>query len=110
MVPDTLKEAAFDLGASRFAVFKEIELPLASPGLMIGAILTFTLSLGSLVESKILGGQGIIMIAGDIESAFTFGQNWPKGSVLGVLLIVLSGSIVLYLFKRLDLDRIIGGK
>lgn len=108
MVPNTLKEAASDLGASRWTVFREIELPLSMPGIMIGGILTFILSLGSLAESKILGGQAVVMIADDIESAFTFAQNWPKGSVLSVLLIAVSGVIVIALFRRIDLDRIIG--
>lgn len=110
MVPDTLKEAASDLGASRWEVFREVELPLSMPGIMIGGILTFILSLGSLAESKILGGQTVVMISDDIESAFTFAQNWPKGSVLSVLLIALSGLIVFLLFRRIDLDRIIGGR
>ncbi len=108
MIPDPLKEAAFDLGASRWQVFREIELPLAMPGILIGAILTFILAMGSLAESKILGGQAVVMIADDIESAFTFAQNWPKGSVLSVLLIALSGLIVFVLFRRIDLDQIIG--
>ena len=108
MVPDSLKEAASDLGASRMQIFREVELPLSMPGLMIGSLLTFILSLGSLAESKILGGQAVVMIADDIESAFTFAQNWPKGSVLSVLLIALSGTIVVLLFRRIDLDKIIG--
>jgi spermidine/putrescine transport system permease protein len=108
MVSDSLKEAASDLGASRWEVFREVELPLSLPGIMIGGILVFILSLGSLAESKILGGQTVIMIADDIESAFTFAQNWPKGAVLSVLLIALSGLIVFLLFRKIDLDRIIG--
>lgn len=108
MVPDSLKEAASDLGASRLQIFREVELPLAMPGILIGSMLTFILSLGSLAESKILGGQTIVMIADDIESAFTFAQNWPKGSVLSLLLIVFSGAMVFFLFRRIDLDRIIG--
>ena len=108
MVPESLKEAASDLGASRWEVFREVELPLSMPGIMIGGILTFILALGSLAESKILGGQAVILIADDIESSFTFAQNWPKGSVLSVLLIALSGAIVFLLFRKIDLDRIIG--
>jgi spermidine/putrescine transport system permease protein len=108
MVPESLKDAASDMGATRFQVFREIELPLAMPGLLIGSMLTFILSLGSLAESKILGGQVVVMIADDIESAFTFAQNWPKGSVLSVLLIAFSGALVFLLFRRIDLDRIIG--
>ena len=108
MVPRDVTEAARDLGASRWQVFREIELPLAMPGILIGAMLTFVLSLGSLAESKILGGQAVIMIADDIETAFTFGQNWPLGSALSVLLIILVGSLVLYVLRRLDLDEILG--
>ncbi len=108
MVPDGLKEAAADMGASRWQIFREVELPLAMPGILIGGMLTFILSLGSLAESKILGGQAVVMIADDIESAFTFAQNWPKGSALSVMLIAFSGALVFFLFRRIDLDRMIG--
>jgi len=108
MVPDSLKEAASDLGASRLQIFREVELPLSMPGILIGSILVFILALGSLAESKILGGQVIVMIADDIESAFTFAQNWPKGAVLSVLLISLSLAIILFLFRKIDLDRLVG--
>ncbi len=108
MVPDSLKEAASDLGASRLQIFWEVELPLSMPGILIGSLLVFILSLGSLAESKILGGQVIVMIADDIESAFTFAQNWPKGSVLSVLLITLSLVIIFFLFRNIDLDRLVG--
>ena len=108
MVRREVTEAAADLGASRWQVFREVELPLAMPGILIGALLTFILSLGSLAESKIMGGQAVIMIADDIETAFTFGQNWPLGSALAVLLMLLAGSLVLALLRRVDLDAILG--
>lgn len=108
MVPDALKEAASDLGASRFQVFREVELPLAMPGVLIGGMLVFILALGSLAEAKILGGQVVVMIADDIESAFTFAQNWPKGSALSALLILFSGTLIFYLFRKIDLDQILG--
>jgi len=108
MVPRETTEAAFDMGASRWQVFREVELPLAMPGILIGGLLTFILSLGSLAESKILGGQAVIMIADEIETAFTFGQNWPLGSALSVILIVFSGTLVLALLSWIDLDRILG--
>jgi len=108
MIPENLKEAAQDMGANRWQVFREVEIPLAMPGIAIGSLLVFVLSLGSLAESKILGGQVIVMIADDIESAFTFAQDWPRGSALSVLLIGLSGVLVFALLRRLDLDRLLG--
>ena len=110
MVPESLKEAASDLGASRLEILREVELPLSTPGIMIGCILTFILALGSLIESKMLGGQTTPMIASTIEDVFTYGQNWPGGSALAVLLLILSGLLVLFLFQRIDLDRIIGNR
>jgi len=50
----------------------------------------------------------VIMIADEIETAFTFGQNWPLGSALSVILIVFSGTLVLALLSWIDLDRILG--
>ena len=40
-VPKEAQEAANDLGASRWRVFRDIELPLAMPGIMIGGMLCF---------------------------------------------------------------------
>ena len=36
MVPNETREAALDLGATRWQVFREVELPLSMPGLVIG--------------------------------------------------------------------------
>ena len=83
---------------------------LMKTSLLPACLLTFILSLGSLAESKILGGQAVIMIADEIETAFTFGQNWPLGSALSVILIVFSGTLVVSLLSWLDLDRILGRK
>jgi spermidine/putrescine transport system permease protein len=110
MIPESCREACFDMGANRWQVFKEIELPLAMPGILIGSLLTFVLVMGSISEAKILGGQSIIMISHDIETAFTYAQNWPLGSALATLLILLIGALVLTLLSKLDLDRLFGRK
>ena len=60
MVPEETREAAFDLGASRWQVFREVEFPLSLPGLIIGCLLTFVLAVGAIAESKVLGGQVVI--------------------------------------------------
>ncbi len=52
MVPEETREAAFDLGATRWQVFREVELPLSLPGLIIGCLLTFVLAVGAIAEIK----------------------------------------------------------
>lgn len=108
MVPRDVTEAARDLGASRLQVFREVELPLAMPGIVIGCLLTFVLSVGAIAEAKVLGGQSVIVITHDIEIAFTFAQNWPLGAALSVLLMLVVGTLVLVVLRRFDLDRILG--
>ncbi len=110
MVPDDTRQAAYDLGASRWQVLWQIEIPLAAPGIVVGSLLSFVLAAGALAESKILGGQAVIAIADDIETAFTFGQNWPLGSALSMVLIVIIGTLALFGISKVDLDAIMGRK
>ena len=107
-VPSDLIEAARDMGATRLQAWREVELPLAMPGILIGMLLTFVLAVGAVAESKILGGQSIIVITHDIEIAFTYAQNWPLGSALAVLLMLVVGVLTFAGIARLDLDRILG--
>jgi len=108
MVPEELRQAASDLGASRWTVMREIDLPLALPGILVGSMLTFVLCAGAMAESKLLGGQKVIVMADEIETAFTYGQNWPLGSALSVVLIVLIGFVAYFVLRRVDLDQILG--
>ncbi|GLK77784.1 spermidine/putrescine ABC transporter permease [Methylopila jiangsuensis] len=108
MVPRDLVEAARDLGASRLMIWREVELPLAMPGILIGLLLTFVLAVGAVAESKVLGGQSVIVITHDIEIAFTFAQNWPLGSALALLLTAIVSALSLVALSKLDLDRILG--
>lgn len=110
MVPDDTRQAAADLGATRWQILTQIEIPLAAPGIVVGCLLSFVLAAGALAESKILGGQAVIAIADDIETAFTFGQDWPLGSALSVILIVIIGALALFGVSRVDLDAIMGRK
>lgn len=107
MVPKDLVDASRDLGASRVRAFWEVEVPLARPGILIGVMLTFVLSLGAIAESVILGGKSIVMIATDIERAFSYQQNWPLGSALSVVLIVFAGVFVWLTLRHLDMNLFI---
>lgn len=108
MVPPDTRDAAADLGASRWQVFTEVELPLSMPGIVIGFLLTFVLAVGAIAEAKVLGGQRVIPITHDIEIAFTYAQNWPLGAALSVLLMLVIGTLVLLALRRFDLDRFLG--
>jgi spermidine/putrescine transport system permease protein len=106
LIPKDRIEAARDLGANPWQVFREVELPLAAPGLMIGALLTFVLALGANAEAAILGGRAVTVVTAAIEQRFTYAQDWPMGAALTVLVIAVTAAIVLPVLARLDLDRL----
>lgn len=108
MVPDDARQAAADLGATKWQILRMIEFPLAAPGIMVGSLLSFVLAAGAMSESKILGGQSVIVIADDIETAFTFGQNWPLGASLSMVLITIISALAIYGISKINLDEILG--
>jgi spermidine/putrescine transport system permease protein len=84
----SLLEAATDLGASRFQVFRRIVVPLAIPGIIAGAIFVFIPALGSFVVPDILGGRDSFMIGNTIKNQFMTVRDWSFGSALSMVLMV----------------------
>ena len=58
----TLLEASKDLGADRWATFRQITLPIALPGLITGSILVFIPLMGEYVIPAILGNGKVFLI------------------------------------------------
>jgi len=110
MIDDEAVEAAIDLGASRWQVLKEVELPMASAGIFIGSLLVFVLSLGAMVEAQVLGGSTVVPFADDIHHAFSFQQNWPLGSALSVVLLSITLILIIGVLRYVDLDKLLGSR
>ena len=85
-----LAEAAYDLGAKKMTVVRKIVLPSIRPGIISGVALVFIPALGSFLQSDMLGGGKTNMVANVIANNFGQARNWPFGSALAVLLIVLT--------------------
>jgi spermidine/putrescine transport system permease protein len=107
-VPRDQIEAARDLGASGWQVVRNVEIPLAAPGILIGALLVFVLALGATQESTILGGQAVTVVGQSIEQRFNYAQDWPLGSALATVLCAITAVVVLPLLRRLEIDRLFG--
>jgi spermidine/putrescine transport system permease protein len=81
-------EAAHDLYATRWAVFRRIVWPLARPGAVAGGLLVFAPALGSFLAPDLLGGGKHLLIGSLIQMEFTSGRNWAFGSALSTLVTV----------------------
>lgn len=84
-----LEEAASSLGAPRWRVFWDVIWPLSLPGVIAGAIIVFVLAVGSFVTTMLLGGQTVLTLPLLAYQQFGIAFNWPFGSALGVLLLVV---------------------
>lgn len=93
-----LVEASYDLYATRFMVLKRIIIPLAKPGIAAGCILVLIPSLGAFITPAILGGGKSLMIGSLIGLQFGQARNWPFGSAIAlVLMLLVMGSLLGYL-------------
>jgi spermidine/putrescine transport system permease protein len=95
----TLIEASKDLGASRWATFRQITLPVALPGLVTGTILVFIPMMGEYVIPQILGYGRTYLMGNALVTDFLEARNWPSGSARAVgLIFIMFVTITLYLW------------
>ena len=88
-VPDSLLEAAADLGARRWRAIKDVVLPLAMPGVVAGSIFTFSLTLGDYITPILVGGAGSSFIGNVVYSNLGIVNNVPFAAALGTVPIVI---------------------
>jgi putative spermidine/putrescine transport system permease protein len=88
-VPDSLLEAAADLGARRWRVVKDVVLPMALPGVVAGSIFTFSLTLGDYITPILVGGAGSSFIGNVVYSNIGIANNVPFAAALGTVPIVI---------------------
>jgi len=101
-----IAEASRDLGASGWTTFRRIILPLTLPGIAVGAVFVFVLSIGNFVTPALLGGGQFQMIGNVVYAQFLTANDWPFGAALSMVLIAVM--MVLLLLQTLAVER--GGR
>ena len=86
----SLVDAARDLGANTFNVFRRVILPLSMPGVLSGITMVFVPSVSTFAISQMLGG-GTQMLLGDlIEQQFLGGAYNPQlGAAISLVMMVI---------------------
>lgn len=88
-----IEEAAMDLGATPWQTFVKVTLPVIAPGVIAGALLTFTLSIDDVVISFFVAGPGSETLPLKIFSMVKFGVT-PEINALSTLMLVVTLFIV----------------
>ncbi len=90
-LPDSLVDAAGDLGARPARTFRTVVMPLIYPSVIAGSIFTFSLSLGDYITVQIVGGK-TQMLGNIVYQNYT--SNLPFAAAVAVIPVAI---MVLYL-------------
>jgi putative spermidine/putrescine transport system permease protein len=98
-------EAARDLGANWFQTFREVVLPQTMPGIVIGSIFVFVLTMGEYGTVRIIGG-GQVSSVGIVVNNNVGGVQYPlaAASALVLVLAMMLGVFVLLRISNLRED------
>lgn len=92
----SFEQAARSLGASRMRAFLDVTLPLATPAIISGAVIVFSLSISSYIVPMLLGSSRVSTISMHLYQQVSEMGFWQFGSALGLILLAVSlGSILI---------------
>jgi putative spermidine/putrescine transport system permease protein len=99
-VPDSLMEAAADLGARRWRAVRDVVVPLALPGVVAGSIFTFSLTLGDYITPVLVGGAGSTFIGNVVYGNVGIANNVPFSAALATVPVAIM-AVYLLIARRL---------
>jgi putative spermidine/putrescine transport system permease protein len=103
-IDQSVIEAAQDLGAGFWRIFRTIILPLSMPGVVVGAIFVSVMVLGEFATSAALSGRKVNLL-GNIIVTQVGSLKWAFAAVAGVVLTILMGAVVAALLRVVDLRK-----
>lgn len=87
-IPQSLREAARDLGATAWSTFVRVTLPLSIPGIVAGTLIVFTLSISSYVTPKVMSGGRSVVSSMLIYDQYMFVFDKHLGGAITIVLLL----------------------
>lgn len=103
-IDKSLIEAARDLGASGWTIFRKIILPLSLPGVVVGAIFVSVMVLGEFATASALSGRKVNLL-GNIIVTQVGSLKWAFAAVIGVVLTAVMALVITILLRVVDLRK-----
>ena len=103
-----LHDAAGDLFASPWQQLRRVTLPLAVPGLAAAFLMVFIPTVGEYVTPLLVGGSGGTMYGNIIQDFFLRAANWPLGSALSVIMLIVTLVLVVVGVRVVQPRRLLG--
>lgn len=103
-IDESLIEAARDLGASAWTIFRTIIFPLSLPGVVVGAIFVSVMVLGEFATASALSGRKVNLL-GNIIVTQVGSLKWAFAAVVGVILTIVMAVVITALLRVVNLRR-----
>jgi putative spermidine/putrescine transport system permease protein len=105
-VDRTALEAARDLGGNWWSTFRAVILPQTLPGIVIGSIFIFVLTMGEYGTVLVVGGNAVQSVGTIVNNYITNAVEYPQGSAAAVLLVLalIAGVFAITRFSNLRED------
>ncbi len=101
-IDPAILESARDSGAGWWAILWEVLLPLARPGIVIGAVFVFVLSMGEFATVRLIGGGKTSSVGLGIQNFVTYIQ-FPQAAAAASILVLVTivGVVILFRYGRI---------
>jgi spermidine/putrescine transport system permease protein len=106
-IDNSLFEAAADLGARPYYQFVRITLPLSLPGVFAAFFMVFIPTVGEYVTPLLVGGSRGFLYGNIIQDFFTKAANWPLGSALSMIMLVMTLILVAVATRLVNLKELL---
>lgn len=95
----SLLDATKDLGSTSLQAFRFVILPLTKVGIISGCVLVFVPAFGAYITPDLLGGAKNLMIGNLIQIQFLSARDWPFGSALSLVVMIIVMLLLLFQTK-----------
>ena len=106
-VDPALFDAASDLYASPAQQIRRVVLPLSMPGIVAAFFLVFIPTVGEYVTPLLVGGTSGTMYGNAIQDFFTKAANWPGGSALSMVMLIVTLVFAGLALRTINVRRIL---
>ena len=109
-IPRSLEHAAQIHGANRARVFWRVVLPLSLPGVTVGALMIFNMSMGAFTSAALLGAGKVFTLPVLIQRTVMMEIRYSLAAALAAVLLIsvlLINLLSLYLLRRFRMARMV---
>lgn len=103
-IDEDLLDASETLRGDPWATFRNVTWPLSLPGVVIGSIFVFVLTIGDFIVPQFLSG-GRTTVPGLVFLQINQGLNYPNAAALSIVLLVIILAIVAALLRLVDITE-----